>query len=99
MTLFGGVGLGAGTLADTWVLDDDQWTPVFPNHSPPQRRLGQMVYDELHQRLVLFAGRDPNGALDDTWIFDGSIPSRRYSSPMAGDGAIHRSTSAKTVLA
>jgi cysteine-rich repeat protein len=70
LVLFGGTSTD-GTLADTWVLDQDIWTQQFPTHSPPPHRFHSLVFDPVRNVVVLFGGRDQNDVLGDTWTFDG----------------------------
>lgn len=49
------------------------WANVSSVTRPPVRGLYAMAYDALHSKLVLFGGTDASqGALGDTWIWDGS---------------------------
>jgi hypothetical protein len=69
---FGGRDLYGSTFRDeTWVWNDT-WQQRSPTVRPPARFGGRMVFDPLRSAVVLFGGVDPNGALADTWTWDGS---------------------------
>ena len=74
LIFFGGFNLPAAAFSnDTWAWDGTNWTLKSPATRPPARRSAGLVYDKLHQRTVLFGGRDSNGNyLSDTWVWDGS---------------------------
>ncbi|TFG50451.1 MAG: hypothetical protein E4H33_00035 [Anaerolineales bacterium] len=72
--LFGGY-TNKGRLADTWLLDLDeyQWKEIHPPHSPPARSDMGMAYDKSNQVVVLFGGyclENQRDYCDDTWVFD-----------------------------
>ncbi len=75
LVLFGGSGISGGAsgdLSDTWEYDGT-WTQVFPTVSPPARRAGQMTYDAVRERIVLFSGRMTGGLHpSDLWEYDGT---------------------------
>ena len=56
---------------DVWELNLDgtpSWTLWTPVGTPPTPRTGHTaIYDTLHQRMVVFGGRDAGGTLGDTW--------------------------------
>ena len=70
--LFGGAGHTA--FNDTWIWDGGNWTQKFPASSPSNRLANVMVNDPLHQRVIVFGGDglSPPGALNDTWVWDGT---------------------------
>jgi Dictyostelium (slime mold) repeat/Galactose oxidase, central domain len=66
--------LGGTVLDDTWEYDGTAWTRRVADGdpSPGLREGATMVYDVARERIVLFGGEDPSGALlDDTWEYDG----------------------------
>lgn len=75
IVLFGGSGISgsmSGDLGDTWEYDGT-WTQVSPPVSPPARRGGQMTYDAVRERMVLFSGRTGGGTHSgDLWEYDGT---------------------------
>ena len=102
--LFGGRQRAGGTssskLGDTWEWDAaaHSWTNVSPGLSPSARDAHAATYDAAHNRVVLFGGKDANGAaLGDTWLWNGSAwanltatangPSARFGHAMAYDNA------------
>ncbi|MBL9030655.1 MAG: hypothetical protein JNM80_02985 [Phycisphaerae bacterium] len=97
VVLFGGYD-GNGYLAGTWEWIGGAWVQRHPTISPAGRRLHQMVYDTVRQRVLLFGGLTETGAIKgDTWEWDGATgqwtplpgpgPSPRYSHAMAYDSA------------
>ncbi len=74
VVMFGGANDFAGTtLFDTTsIFDGLRWsTPLVTAH-PGERRQHAMVYDPVHDRVVLFGGRTKTGVLGDTWLWNGS---------------------------
>ncbi|MBL8728360.1 MAG: hypothetical protein JNM25_08025 [Planctomycetes bacterium] len=72
--LFGGDGF-AGLTDATWLYDGfaGTWTQVaIPGSKPSARNAASMVYDSVRNLCVLSGGQDANGALSDTWTFDGT---------------------------
>jgi hypothetical protein len=68
--LFGG-GSGGIDQNTTWLWDQvlATWTQLFTAQSPPAREGAGMTYDGALHRVILFAGQDNNGNLNDTWEF------------------------------
>ena len=70
--VFGGQGLDGGFLADTWLLADDgtarQLSPA--GSAPPGRSGGELIADATGGRVLLFGGRDADGAMADLWELD-----------------------------
>jgi hypothetical protein len=58
---------------ETWVWSGSDWLHVLPSISPPGRQAHAMVYDEIHQQVVLFGGisSSPNTYPNDTWVWNG----------------------------
>jgi len=44
------------------------WTQLFPAGSPVEREAHSAVYDEAHNRMIIFGGRSLSGSLNDAWI-------------------------------
>ncbi len=44
------------------------WTQLFPAGSPVEREAHSAVYDEAHNRMIIFGGRNGSGSLNDAWI-------------------------------
>ncbi|MEY2478506.1 MAG: hypothetical protein QOG87_3821 [Actinomycetota bacterium] len=57
--------------ATTSVFDGTDWAVRTPAHSPPGRIQGDMAYDPVSKRLILFGGY-ANGLLGDTWAWNGT---------------------------
>lgn len=76
VVLFGGNSDEAGqddTNNETWIWDRNDWTQVFPAHSPSSRLFTNAAYDETRSEVVLFSGADNSGVpIQDTWIWDGT---------------------------
>jgi hypothetical protein len=74
--LFGGatvhVGLNWNALNDTWTWDGVTWRQKFPASLPSLREDANMVYDSVHQNIVLFGGALVGGLFNDTWIWNGT---------------------------
>ncbi len=77
--LFGGhiYDLGSsGTLsvADTWMLDNTAWTELAQSVHPAKRYSHGLIYDDVLDRFVLYAGYTETGAspthYTDTWVFE-----------------------------
>jgi hypothetical protein len=73
--VFGGQGLDGGYLADAWWLLDAggaaRPVEIEAGEAPPGRSGAEMVVDAARDRVLLFGGRDGDGALDDLWALDG----------------------------
>ncbi len=64
-------------LDDTWILQDETWSPVPSPKHPKGRHRGTMNYDTVRHQWVLFGGQDSgNVMLRDTWTHDGSMWNR-----------------------
>ncbi len=44
------------------------WTQLLPAGSPVEREAHSAVYDEAHNRMIIFGGRSLTGSLNDAWI-------------------------------
>ncbi|MHA2171755.1 MAG: Kelch repeat-containing protein [Candidatus Kariarchaeaceae archaeon] len=58
---------------DTWSFDIQErtWIQLHPAKSPSPRWGHQMIYDTVHDKIILFGGDDFNEQnFGDTWIFD-----------------------------
>jgi hypothetical protein len=77
LLLFGGCSsIGCWSqLDDTWVWSNGNWTNLTSAlHPAPSARGGSgIAYDAADGYLVLFAGAQSNGRLDDTWLFVGNV--------------------------
>ena len=87
----------------TWEYDGVNWIKVITPTMPPGRWAHSMVYDSVHQRMVLFGGYSV-GLLDgdqtnDTWVYDGfdwkqiftdTVPPENEQHGMAYDSARNR---------
>jgi hypothetical protein len=92
--LFGGEAASNMESNETWELDGVNWSkPTLQGTPPPSKHAYAMVYDEAHQRVVLFGG---SGPVSTTWIYDGTSwtprtlqasPPARRSASMAYDSA------------
>jgi hypothetical protein len=80
----------------TWEWDGNQWRNVSPllKDSPQVRDSAGMAYDEKRGRVVMYGGLGRNGALCDTWEWDGKTwsgtcppgcPGARYGHEMYYD--------------
>jgi hypothetical protein len=67
--IFGGGTLGGDYLADVWLIDDaGAASRVSLNGDSPAPRSGaELVADPDNGRLLLFGGRDADGAMNDLW--------------------------------
>ncbi len=85
-------------LGDTWLWDGTNWTQAAAQANGPGARDGQtMVYDPVHQQVVMFGGISAQGSiLNETWLWNGSSwtqanpptsPTPRYSAALAYDAA------------
>lgn len=60
-------------LDETWVYDIDEntWTEMTPENSPPRSYGGDLVYDSLNQKVLLWGGNIGDGDfLDEFWCYD-----------------------------
>ena len=76
MLVFGGYGNGGVFFNDTWVLSNadgtggtPNWTQLSPTGTPPSARYGHTaVFNAANNRMVVFAGNDNSGFLNDVWV-------------------------------
>ena len=100
VVLFGGLIPNSNSirLGDTWLWDGTNWTQAPAQANGPGARDGQtMVYDPVHQQVVMFGGISAQGTiLNETWLWNGSTwtqasptstPTPRYSPALAYDAA------------
>jgi hypothetical protein len=89
VVLYGGV--HSSVLSDTWVWGyPDTWAQAGTASAPPARSDAAMAYDAGTDQLVLFGGQGSGGtALDDTWVWNGSVPGEHEPEPDAA-GALGR---------
>jgi hypothetical protein len=72
--LFGGQALDGSFLADTWVLPDDGGDAMpVEAAGPPERAGAELVADMERDRLLLFGGRNADGAMADMWQLNGVV--------------------------
>jgi cysteine-rich repeat protein len=91
LLLFGGLdGAGGSPLGDMWSHDADGWHAVTPSPLPPARARHAMSYDQRLAVVVLYGGEGEAGALQDTWVFDGSSWTEMSDvpAPLAGPLAV-----------
>jgi Galactose oxidase, central domain len=73
--VFGGQALDASYLADLWLLADDEADATqlesVVGSSPAGRAGSELVRDAERGRVLLFGGRDADGALSDLWELSG----------------------------
>jgi len=73
--IFGGQGLDGGYLDDLWLLRDGEADaePVEPDGDlPPSRSGAELIHDAAGERVLLFGGRDGDGAHGDLWELHGA---------------------------
>ena len=59
-------------LNDLWKFDGKDWTLISSENPPPARSGHSMVYDSFKNLLVVFGGKNENGAvLNDLWLWNG----------------------------
>jgi hypothetical protein len=54
-------------LNDTWVFENNVWTPLLDGTAIDRRELAAMAFDTHRGVMVLFGGHDGGSALDETW--------------------------------
>jgi hypothetical protein len=101
VVLFGGHGMFANYLDDTWEWDgaSASWTERTPTTSNPSARQDcGMAYESNRRGVVLFGGKGGGGNYQDTWEWDGEagswtelapqgpIPSARSGHVLASNG-------------
>ncbi|HEU4930368.1 MAG TPA: kelch repeat-containing protein [Candidatus Krumholzibacteria bacterium] len=92
-----------GRFADVWRFNDQAatWTQVPVMAGPGERCLHTACYDALRHRMIMYAGQNNAGALDDLWALDLDTdtwtlftpavkPSGRFFATMIYDAAHHR---------
>ncbi|MCD4708103.1 MAG: hypothetical protein K8S62_10240 [Candidatus Sabulitectum sp.] len=76
IVLFGGVSCydSKSACGDTWIYSvaDSQWTEMTPAISPPARAYCGLVYDSVHNAVILFGGYNYviGQYYNDTWVYD-----------------------------
>ena len=74
--VFGGQALDSSYLGDLWLLPDGARDAVALEpfgDTPPGRAGAEIIRDEEYDRVLLFGGRDQNGALADVWALTGTM--------------------------
>jgi hypothetical protein len=93
--LFGGAvptAFGTPEARDAWTFDGAEWTPIRETHPgnswPTFRYRHSMCTDPVRKRVLLFGGRNQDGALGDTWEWDGArwtdLAPQRSATPRGG---------------
>jgi len=99
--VFGGTSVeSAAYLNDTWLWDGFNWHDLSSqSNRPPARAFANMAFDQVHNQVVMFGGRNPPAVLSDTWVFNGNfwikmnpstIPLPRFGASMTYDGRQQR---------
>jgi hypothetical protein len=67
--IFGGRALEGDYLSDAWLIGDggEARRLRLDGGLPPARSGAELIADPSHGRLLLFAGRDGDGAMNDLW--------------------------------
>lgn len=94
-----------GRFDDVWRFDAAvaTWTNVSPGVGPLARCLHAACYDAQRHRMIMYAGQNNDGPLEDIWALDLDTntwtdltpavrPAGRYFSPIIYDPANHRVT-------
>jgi hypothetical protein len=91
MVVFGGADSSiSGSLSDVWELSlagSPAWTQLAPTGTPPSARWKHTaIYDPARDRMVVFAGQDGSGPLNDvwrlTWASTVSVPPERVGNAL-----------------
>ena len=71
----GGRGLDGAYLNDAWLIaDDGTASRLRTDRAPPGRSGAELIADPRRERVLLFGGRDGDGAFDDLWEL--TLPAR-----------------------
>jgi hypothetical protein len=94
-----------GRFQDVWRFNAPgvAWSNVTPGTNPLARCLHAACYDAHNHRMIMYAGQNNSGPLDDIWALDLDTntwteltppvrPDARYFSPVVYDEANHRVT-------
>jgi Galactose oxidase, central domain/FlgD Ig-like domain len=94
-----------GRFDDVWRFNDQAvtWTDASPGAGPGERCLHSACYDAVGHRMIMFAGQNNFGPLDDLWMLDLNAdtwteltpspkPSGRYFTALVYDAANRRAT-------
>ncbi|CCQ94130.1 hypothetical protein CULT_170013 [[Clostridium] ultunense Esp] len=98
--LFGGYDDNGYNLDDTWLWTGQDWeqVPTGEGPTPPERNGASMAYFPSKGQVIMFGGWGKDGALGDTWIWNGQswtqfnqpnglpTPSPRDGASLAFDG-------------
>jgi hypothetical protein len=94
-----------GRFDDVWRFNEQAvtWSDVSPGSGPLARCLHLACYDAVNHRMIMYAGQNNSGPLDDIWALDLDAntwteltpavrPAGRYFYAIAYDAANHRVT-------
>lgn len=92
----------AGLANDTMEFDGTSWIAVPTPNAPSPRFLYGMAYDSNRDVVVLFGGRDVNGANNETWEFDGitwnQVPTINAPAPREEFGMVYDESRNRVVV-
>lgn len=75
IVLFGGSGgCQSNYCGDTWTWDGSNWLEQSSTATPPARYVASMDFDPSSESVILFAGNDAQGNLNDTWTWEQTLP-------------------------
>lgn len=94
-----------GRFQDVWRFNEQAvtWTDVSPTTGPGERCLHSACYDAVGHRMIMHAGQNNSGPLDDLWVLDLETdtwtqltpavkPSARFFTSLVYDAANRRAT-------
>ena len=96
LLVFGGVLGGGGLSNETWIWTGGHWENLSAllGVVPAARRNAAIAYDNLNHQVIMFGGVGSNGALADTWAWNGAA--WRLLSPLNG---VHPSARSEHAMA
>ena len=89
--LFGGW-YPSNQLNETWIynLNNNTWTQMYPNSSPPPRMAFGMTYDKINKTVIIFGGGRLPPLFDDTWTYKFEINEWTNLYPTSSPSPRHR---------